>query len=129
MNGILENFPAASSLDGRSGMRPSGPSMTGTNKNGSGNVAATCSHEVRSDAVSTLCMHSNVLPALAFAHAGTSETKASQTTSRRDALKKGIVPAEPDSNIYTATSVRKGNANRFVAAHSPHPERDFRDLS
>ena len=106
MNGILENLPAASSFDGRSGMRPSGPSITGTNKNGSGKDAATCSQEARSDTVSTLCMHAKVSPAVAFAHAGTSETKASQTTSRRDALKKDSVPADPDSIICVARCVR-----------------------
>ena len=108
MNGIFENFPSASSLDGTSGTTPFGPSRTGTNKNGSGKDAAVSLHAASSVVVSALCMHGNVPPAEVVAHAGTSETNLSQATPRRDALKKGIVPADPDSNIYTATFVRKG---------------------
>ena len=109
-------------------MRPFGPSITGMNKNGSGKEAATCSHEVRSDAVSTLCMHVNVLPALAFAHAGTSETKASQTTSRRDALKKESVPADPDSMICVARCIRAREI-RVEYNYSQRPSQSSRGRS
>lgn len=44
-------------------------------------------------------MHAKVLPDVELAHAGTLETNVSQTGSRRDALKKGSVLADPDSNI------------------------------
>lgn len=99
MNGMFENFPAAKSLDGRSGMIPSGPSMTGTKRKGWGNEAAVCSQASRSVAVSALCMHENVSPGGALAQAGTLEANVSHAISRREALNSGVVLAEPDSKI------------------------------
>ena len=56
MNGTLENFPAARSLDGRSGMIPLGPSRTGANMNGSGRDEIVAPHAERRAVVSAVCI-------------------------------------------------------------------------
>ena len=89
MNGILENFPAAKSFEGRSGMRPSAPSITGTKRFEPPvrvNVSAACCQEATSVAVSALCKHGNVSSSAASAHSETPAVKLSQAGLRCDAL-------------------------------------------
>lgn len=99
MKGILANRPAARSLDGKSGMTPSCPSITGVNKNCSGKEAAVSSHALRSVLVLAVLEQEKVSSWDAVAHEGTLETNVSHTTSRRAGSKTGSVFAEPDSKI------------------------------
>ena len=101
MNGIFENAPFAMSRDGKSGMTPSGPSMTGANINSPGMSAAALAKPSRMSSILAFCAHGIDVPAaMVSAHPGRAETNVSHAGSRCVALRTGSVPAEPDSRIY-----------------------------
>lgn len=101
MNGMCANSPLAKSLDGRSGMIPPGPSITGENANSSWISPSAKPVAVKSSSVDAERRQSKVL--LEFmddAHSGTPETKNCQADSRAGPCRRVCEAAEPDSNIW-----------------------------
>ena len=87
MKGIFENFPAANSFDGRSGM--TSPSITGTNKFDppvSVSVVAACAQDAINSEVLALWRHENESPSAVSAHSDTPAVKLSHASLRREAL-------------------------------------------
>ena len=99
MNGIFAKWPDAMSREGRSGMIPPGPSMTGGNRNPENVLSATVHAEMTSSMLAFCAQSTDVPAATVPAHPGRFATNKSHTGSRCEALKKGRVPAEPDSMI------------------------------
>ena len=100
MNGIFANLPAARRREGRSGMTPSGPSMTGGKRNWPGISWSALCHAARTSSRLAFCAHGTDVPAASeSAHPGRFAANVSHAGSRCDALKTGSVFAEPDSNI------------------------------
>ena len=101
MNGNFANFPCANSLEGRSGMSPSGPSMTGWKIwTPVGNELSTCDHAVRTSSKEALFAQSMEVPAATVpVQSVRFAMNVSQTGCRREALKRAGEQAAPDSNI------------------------------
>ena len=100
MSGMRENLPSAMSFDGKSGMSPSGPSMTGTNWKLSGDSAEEVLYALRSVARLAPRIHEKVSFVVALpAHSGVALTKLVHSISRRVAFNTGIVPANPELMI------------------------------
>ncbi|CAK5277260.1 unnamed protein product, partial [Mycena citricolor] len=96
--------------DGRSGIKPSGPSITGLNGTCSLVSAKEVSSPSRSSCVVTFRRHENVKCVFAKeAQEGTPATKLVQIFSRRVAGKIATVACDPDSKIYGIRTAARAN--------------------
>lgn len=100
MNGICANSPFANSLEGKSGITPPGPSITGENPISSWISPMASTVALKSSAVEAARRQVKVsLVLIADAHSGTPATKDCQADSRAGPWRRVCEAAEPDSNI------------------------------
>ena len=101
MKGMFAILPCDRSFEGRSGMSPPGPSITGVNRNSPGiKPFATFQAEIISSVVAFWAQGMDVPRATVPLHPGTFATKVSQAGWRWEALKSGSALPKPDSMIY-----------------------------
>ena len=117
--GMRANCPSANNDDGRSGIIPPGPSITG--EKGKNDCVPSSAILVALSNASKLVdrRQASVSPCDAFVHSGTAETRSCHRSSLSEARISGFEAAEPDSSIYSAASVIECKPYTLVL---PQPE-------
>ena len=99
MNGMGANLPSAYSFDGKSGISPSGPSITGANGNSSCASPPAVAYACMRVSMFAFLKQSNVALGSTPAQSGTAAMKFCHSCSRRVLGRTGSVFAVPDWKI------------------------------